>query len=299
MHCKKTNPEARVNLLDCWCGNKNWLACLRRRRFGILRCPACACYRTDPPPLQSDEDSEGFYSNYYKVVGTGVKAIASPESSLSSPFWKVAERFPALRTAKKLAVDIGCGDGHLCAELKAQGWGEVVGLDVSRTRIERARRLYPYLSFSCSTISKLGLEQESIDLVIMDAVIEHLPSPLDFLKKTREYLVHGGKIVLTTPNMDSGHFRLIGRFWSGSLAPHAHIYLFTPSSLSTLLKMAGYVVEGIGSYHTPFYSLFQLSHRFLQGDIKGAVWASLQNLGAYYGRLIASGPLLFAVANKR
>ena len=36
--------------------------------------------------------------------------------------------------------------------------------------------------------------------------------------------------------------------------------------------------------------------RVLGGDVKGAVWRAMQEMGGVYGRLIGAGPMLYAVA---
>jgi len=221
-----------------------------------------------------------------------------PAGSRSAAFWKVAERFDALCRVKRGAVDIGCGDGHLCAELHAHGWPFVAGIDVSETRIERAKRLYPHLTFFDRPLAETGLGKSSLDLIVMDAVIEHLPLPLETLREFLEFLAPGGRIVLTTPNMDSGEFRLLRKRWTSMLAPHAHIFLFSPASIQRLVSEAGFISECTGNYHSPLYTPIEYLKRIARGDVKGALWRAHQELGSLYGRLIDAGHMLFAVARK-
>jgi 2-polyprenyl-3-methyl-5-hydroxy-6-metoxy-1,4-benzoquinol methylase len=286
------------DVLPCWCGSGGWSTRVRARRFGVLECSGCGGYRIDPPPLCSGGGSAEFYTEYYRTVGTEAVAIQTPATSRSAGFWKVAERFEAVGEVRQRVVDIGCGDGHLCAELKAEGWPFVAGFEVSQTRIGRARKLYPDLTFFDQTLAESGLEKQSLDLIVMEAVIEHLPEPVELLGEFLDFLSPGGRVVLTTPNMDSGAFRLLGRRWTGMLAPHAHIFLFSPSSIQRLLKEAGFVAECAGSYHTPMYGPLDYLRRLARGDLKGTVWRAHQELGSMYGRLIHAGPMLFAVGRK-
>src|SRR5579871_5634868 len=190
--------------LACWGESGKWSLYPRGRRFNVLQCNGCLGYRIDPPPISSPQQSEEFYTNYYRTVGTEVSAISKPTASRTAGFWKVAHRFPELLQVKQTVLDIGCGDGHLCAELKASGWPSVMGIDVSQTRVARARRLYPDLTFFDKPLAAIGLKKSSLDLIVMEAVIEHLPRPVDTLAEFRDFLAPGGRIVLTTPNMDSG-----------------------------------------------------------------------------------------------
>jgi hypothetical protein len=132
----------------------------------------------------------------------------------------------------------------------------------------------------------------------MEAVIEHLPEPVRLLEQIRGYLTGGGCVVLTTPNMESGHFRLLGRRWTGMLAPHAHIFLFTAASIEMLLRAANLTPVRTGNFDTPLYRPAEYFRRLLRGDVKGTAWRACQEAGALYGRLIHSGPMLYAVATK-
>lgn len=113
-----------------------------------------------------------------------------------------------------------------------------------------------------------------------------------------ERLHPGGRLVLITPNMESGHFRLLGMRWTPELAPHAHVFLFTGAALSGLLERCGLVVEVSGSFHLPVCPLGVLTRRLFRGDVKGASWRAMQEAGGIYGRLINSGPMIYAVGRK-
>jgi SAM-dependent methyltransferase len=290
--------EAQGGGLPCWCRAGEWRAHTYGRGFVVLACSGCGGFRIDPPPLQAPEQSERFYTDYYRTVGTDATPTAALPGARGAGFWRVAEQFPALTTVARRAVDVGCGDGHLCAELHAEGWPFVAGIEISRTRAERARRLYPELTFFDQPLPATPLEKNSLDLIVMEAVIEHLPTPLEILREFYEYLAPGGRIVLTTPNMDSGEFRFLRKRWTSMLAPHAHIFLFSPASFQRLLTDAGFSVEKIGSYHTPLFTPLQYLKRLGRGDLKGSLWRAHQDLGTVYGHCTRAGAMLFGIGKK-
>lgn len=273
--------------LACWCGSGRWSRCFRTARFGLLQCTGCGGYRIDPPPLQHESQSETFYTDYYSNLEVHGQV---------SWFRKVGRRVPELSVPGLAAADIGCGDGHLCAELSSIGWRRVIGIEVSRTRVARARKRYPNIEFYDCPLGKTGIPQNSLDLVTMDSVIEHLLDPVAILKEIRSRMKSTSRLLLLTPNMESGHFRFLGRRWTGMLAPHAHIFLFTADSLRLLLKMAGFDVTHSGSLHAPLYTVPEWVRRVVSGDVKGAVWRAHQEIGAVYGKLIGAGPMLYTVA---
>jgi SAM-dependent methyltransferase len=287
--------EATKGLLRCWCGANRWHPVFRGKRAGLAQCEICSCYQTDPPPITQDGQSEDFYTQYYAQLEMESHPLVDPARSRASGFWRVAEQFPPLQKVENNVVDIGSGDGHLCAELRGAGWPVVAGVDASSTRVARARRFYPEISFYEHSLSKTHLDENSFDLVVMEAVIEHLPEPLDQLRQLRRYTREGGRIVITTPNMDSGNFRFLGRRWTGMLAPHAHIFLFTQRAIKTALEKAGFEVELGGSFEDIHVTFGKLVKRFLSGDVKGAIWRAHQEVGTLYGRYIHQGPMLFAV----
>jgi 2-polyprenyl-3-methyl-5-hydroxy-6-metoxy-1,4-benzoquinol methylase len=283
-----------VSDFPCWCGRGDWRVRFRTPRFGLVRCIGCGCYRIDPPPLESEEQSSDFYTEYY-AGRTGEGEAESLETRLSR-YWGVVRQVAALSHVGQTAVDIGCGDGRLCAELRAAGWPDVTGLDVSSTRIARARHLYPEIRFEDRPLEATDIARGSVDLAVMDNVIEHLPDPRRTVGGIRGYLSGSGRLVLITPNMESGHFSLLGRRWTPELAPHAHIFLFTADSLRELLQQAGYEVEAVGSFHLSFYPLGAWLSRLASGDVRGSVWRAVQEMGGLYGRLKGAGEMLYAVA---
>jgi 2-polyprenyl-3-methyl-5-hydroxy-6-metoxy-1,4-benzoquinol methylase len=208
----------------------------------------------------------------------------------------VVGQVPELSCIGRKALDIGCGEGTLAAELSAAGWPSVAGLDISRTRVFRARQLHPELDFYDQPLDETEIAFGSIDLVTMDNVIEHLPNPVTTLNTIRSILNSEGRLIVITPNMESGHFRLLGRRWTQELAPHAHIFLFTDGSLRRLLTRTGFVVEASGTFHLSPYSWRLWLKMLNYADVKGLTWSAVQELGGFFGRLIGSGPMIYAVA---
>ena len=118
--------------LACWCGSSSGRQQFRTSAFGLVRCVSCGCYRIDPPPISRDEEAANFYTCYYDRPK---KSPAKPEATRSSRFWDVVRQEASLAQLGESVADIGCGEGHLCNELREAGCTRVVGLDVSRTRV--------------------------------------------------------------------------------------------------------------------------------------------------------------------
>jgi 2-polyprenyl-3-methyl-5-hydroxy-6-metoxy-1,4-benzoquinol methylase len=289
-------PQAAiVDPASCWCGADAWARCFRTRRFGLLRCAACGTHRLDPRPLAHDGGAADLYDRYYRSAGaSSAPAARASRRPRDGRFWRVAARVPGLGTPRGRALDVGCGDGHLCGDLLAAGWHSVAGVDVARSRLERAREAYPGVAFHASLEG--AASDGAYDLVVLDNVIEHLPEPAATLAAVRAALRATGDLVVITPNMRSGNYRLLGRRWTPELAPEHHVYLFTEPALVRLLRAAGFAATTSGSFHVSPYSWRSWWHHARRADLRVLVWRAMQQSGALYARLVGAGPMLYVVA---
>jgi 2-polyprenyl-3-methyl-5-hydroxy-6-metoxy-1,4-benzoquinol methylase len=290
--------------LACWCGAERYVVQFRTSRFGLLRCSGCGCFQINPPAIRADQDSGDFYTSYYNSRDPQASGDTPPfqgstaPASRTSRFWRVAAQYPVLDAAGETVVDVGCGDGLLCGELLQAGWTRVLGIDVAQGRIEHARGLYPSASFHCGSIDECGVGPASVDLAIMDNVIEHLPAPRAFLESLHRYVKPGGRTVLITPNMESGNYRLLGRRWTPELAPHAHLFLFTRASLTRLLERTGFAVDMSGTFAPPSPYGRESIRAAASGHLKVCIWSAAQAAGDVYARAIGQGGMVFASGRK-
>ena len=95
------------------------------------------------------------------------------------------------------ALDLGCGDGRLSAELDA---AELTAADVSRVALERARpRLPGARVVELEPDAPLPFGDGSFDLVLAAETAEHVRDLQLFLSEIRRVLVPGGELALATP----------------------------------------------------------------------------------------------------
>jgi SAM-dependent methyltransferase len=134
------------------------------------------------------------------------------------------------------ALDLGCGDGRLTAELDA---AELTAADVSRVAVDRARARLPGAAavVELAPDASLPFADGAFDLVLTAETAEHVRDLQLFLSEIRRVLVPGGELALTTPA--SGPLVLPGN----PLSPH--LRHFTRRSLRAVLDELGFEVRSL------------------------------------------------------
>lgn len=117
---------------------------------------------------------------------------------------------------KATVLDLGCADRFLEPACGAQGW-DYVGLDYADVDFE---------------VGSFPVEENSVDIAMSLAVIEHLREPENFISEIFRCLKPGGLIYLSTPN-----FQLD---WKNFYNDPTHVRPYTPVSIEELLRLYGF-----------------------------------------------------------
>lgn len=103
------------------------------------------------------------------------------------------------------AVDLGAGPGAMCERLHSFGC-EVLAVDRDPSIYLGKHRFVALDLNEAAFATQLGVA--SFDLVVAVEVIEHVESPIGFLRNVARLLAPGGVAAITTPNVDSLPARL-------------------------------------------------------------------------------------------
>jgi 2-polyprenyl-3-methyl-5-hydroxy-6-metoxy-1,4-benzoquinol methylase len=155
-------------------------------------------------------------------------------------------------------LEIGCGPGYLLDEARRAGIAAVVGVDPNPWAVEEARRRG--LEVHAGSIEAVP-PGRAFDAAVMLDLLEHVSDPLPFLRRVRERLRPGGRVLIMTPNIRSVLARVSGRRWVSFKIPE-HVHYYSPRSVRRLLEGSGFEVisiRGSGQYVTVAFMLDRLS----------------------------------------
>ncbi len=141
-------------------------------------------------------------------------------------------------------LEVGFGDGRLLSSFQRSGC-QVYGVEVYRPEGPRidALRAHGARLFT-DGLEKADLPHETLDLIYMIHVAEHLPDTLNSFRKLSAVSRKGGLLYLVTPNGCSAGLRIFrDRWWH--LEDPTHRQFFTPQSVMACLQAAGFQPLGM------------------------------------------------------
>ena len=106
-------------------------------------------------------------------------------------------------TAPRTVLDAGCGEGYAAGVL-AEAWPgvRVVGVDYDAASVGHARRTHggAHATYVRAALTALPLASASVDLVVSLQVLEHIWTPLEYVRELDRVAAPGAVVVLSTPN---------------------------------------------------------------------------------------------------
>ena len=143
------------------------------------------------------------------------------------------------------ALDAGCGDARLSAELRAD---RLVLTDVSAVALKRARERLPQAEVvELEPDAPLPLADSSFDLALCAETLEHVRDVQLLLSELRRVLRPRGTLAVTTPaHGRATAARALVAGWEGAHDPLSpHLRFFSRRSLARLLAEMGFEVRSL------------------------------------------------------
>ena len=242
MFCNQEDIEVVVCDL---CGRRDWHTIIGRPDYlNAVQCNRCKLIFLNPRPrpeivarlyeqeyFQKEADSGCGYRDYFSEE--------SRESLLQLSRLRLDAFRKLIPSVPSDCLEIGCSTGEFCSVLSERG-ANPVGVDISKPAIEVARKRYPHLWFCDGDVERLG---GWFDVIFAFELIEHVPSPKQFLKSAARKLKPAGLLVLSTPNAACGTAIGVDN-WAGYQMSFEHLYYFSLDSIEKYGKQEGFRVVG-------------------------------------------------------
>ena len=244
--------------------------------FQVWRCGTCGVGFTTPSPLSM----ERFYPIHYRRYGTFTRSILRFFYRRRVFSWVESGGAPGM------ALEVGLGPGWMLSALRKRGW-KVIGTERILQSIShlRGEDSLPVFIGGLEAIKAV----QRFDLIILFHVLEHLSDPVEVIKRCADLLKPGGTLVVSVPNFDSWQARIAKEKWYHLDVPR-HLYHFSPQSLTSLLRGAGFEVRKtsfISLEHDPYgweqscLNLLGFKHNLLTKILMGTERRSVLSLSGF------------------
>jgi 2-polyprenyl-3-methyl-5-hydroxy-6-metoxy-1,4-benzoquinol methylase len=210
---------------------------LTKFELTMLRCNDCGLIFTHPQPPSAQvaaRYSRAWFEMEY-LPSFGVDPVRPNLARFSKRSDRLLKKLSRFRFRNEL-LDVGAGVGLTLARAKHAGWN-VAGVELSEFGPQFALKHFG-IDIMRGTLEEVQFPSNYFDVVLLQDTIEHVPDPRATLQEISRILRPGGALILSTPNY-SGVARVIAGIEWALISPAEHLFLFSPKSLSAVLRTCG------------------------------------------------------------
>lgn len=125
---------------------------------------------------------------------------------INSRDFRVKEILKTLgRPSDKKILDLGCGKGRFCRQIKDAGFVNIIGADPSKELIKTARENNKDIQFVQASATSLPFGSDEFDFLICIETLSHVLDTEKAIKEMARVLKSGGKILVIDKNILSLH----------------------------------------------------------------------------------------------
>ncbi len=243
------------------CSHDRYRLFSARKRNRTVICRECGLYYTSPLPDSGHAESDVVQSDKYTQDQLAKEAFFRRRAD------RLLDDVEQLGGAGKL-LDVGCAIGTELAVAGTRGW-EAIGLELSKASLAVAQERG--LDARGERLEDAAFPDASFDLVTLNHVLEHIPTPGPFLREIRRVLRPDGLLFIAVPNVETWWIYLKGDRYGWTFQDD-HFLHFTRGTLRELLRRQGFEVLAAHTsrwidYHEPPEErgvLFRAFDRFVE-----------------------------------
>lgn len=271
-------PNCGGQALEPWAASPDLLLRLGQDVFEYARCKKCSCVFQQ---LRPSEDTaghfyQGDYAPYAKVkrkrspfralhkIGIQISARITGETAAIAKV--MAARSAQLKGPDRVFLDFGCGGGALLDQYKKRFACTTIGMDFNASLFPELNKR-GHRTLDTSAASWASMADDSVDLAVLNHVLEHLYHPRDTVRQLLRVLKPGGLLDIAVPNPDGVSAETFRGDWFALDAPR-HVILYGPAAATALLKDCGFTeVEAVGKPVTKDYLRSNARRQGRQGGL--------------------------------
>lgn len=221
---------------------------ISNKPYKIIKCLNCNLVSIYPIPTRNF--IKEYYNNplypksaYFRNMT--VNFYGSPEVKLFLKGLNLIEKF---YHEKGKILDVGCSSGVFLNMAKSRGW-ETVGIDISKDFVNYAKKNFE-LDVRLGYLEDFSFEENSLDVITLWDLVEHLTEPNKLLIEVYRILKPGGIILILTPDQDSLIKKITDLSYKISFGKWKtpvsvvydihHLYYFSIRNITKLLNKIGF-----------------------------------------------------------
>jgi len=242
----ETCGQVRWERVNCnLCGQDNTEVYHRERLgyfdqlldFTIVRCQHCGLVYTNPRLV--DHNATYLYASS-EDVGE-IEAHAQAKRPIFNQALNEILNWQKRRGTSRAGtlLDIGCGHGHFLEAARQQGFS-VQGIEPAEVPARYAEEVFQ-VPVMQEEVSRIDLEPQSIDVITMWDVIEHVSDPQSVLQHCGRWLKPGGIMAFRFPS--STWQKIKGVVFASTNRPTfgatIHLYFFSGRTFTEMARRVG------------------------------------------------------------
>jgi ubiquinone/menaquinone biosynthesis C-methylase UbiE len=145
-----------------------------------------------PTTLQQNFWNKWNSATRAETISAVTKAISNRQADL------VVSWLKSLGRSDLDIIEIGCGTGWLCSQLRP--FGRVTATDLADEALDRARHKLTDVKFVAGDFMALDFGQQCFDVAVSLEVLSHVPDQPAFLHKISRLLRPRGHLIMATQN---------------------------------------------------------------------------------------------------
>ncbi|MDT4898290.1 MAG: hypothetical protein QOH25_3367 [Acidobacteriota bacterium] len=205
-----------------------------RKPLRTVICKRCGLVWTDPRPRE--EEIVNFYTEDYRLEYKGayeprLKHVYRAGRGAIDRYQRIKD----LLQGEQNILDIGAGGGEFVYVMRRLGF-DARGIEPNRGYATYAKEVLG-LPIEIGVAQQAEFPADSLAVVTMHHIVEHLSDPLTILSRVRGWLRDEGWLVIEVPNVEAVCQAPLSRFHA------AHLYNFNQRTLETSGEKAGFIVH--------------------------------------------------------